>query len=158
MSTHRFVAARVAGIVDRLSVRRLSSLLGAAGCALSTACFVAPDASAYKRIDSRCILRAEEPYYGGGGQYVVAGEVDCHDYGFVESRIEVCAQVYNANGNWYTVSGSCKKSPWEYREINFEYNNVVGVNGHEYRTLDKAWLEDGAFAEYESSGFTCGCP
>jgi hypothetical protein len=121
--------------------------------------WVTPTAGAYKRINSLCILRAEKPYWGGGSDYVVEGEVDCTEaHQLVQSTIEVCAQVHNANGNWYTVSGSCVKHN-EYGAFNYDANYVAGVNGHEYRTWDKGWLpEFGQGAEYESAGFTCGCP
>ncbi len=131
------------------------------GCSIAGTLLVAtPAAVAYKRIRStECILRAQQPYFGGGHDYVVQGEVDCtgsHD--LVASTIEVCAEVHNANGKWYKVTGSCQTNS-ETTEFNFDYKYVEGVNGHEYRTWDKAWLpEFGVGAEYESAGFTCGCP
>jgi hypothetical protein len=113
-------------------------------------------ASAYERIDSRCILRAYEPFWGGGEQYVVSGEVDCSGYGFVESQLEVCSQVYNPTYNkWYTVTGSCVTTPYRYAEINEEEKYETGVRGHVYRTWDWGYLpSDGKSATYESSGFT----
>ncbi len=139
--------------------RRLGMSAAAACAVVGLALAAAPAASAYVRINSRCILRAFEPFWGGGSDYFVSGEVDCSGYGAVESKLEVCSQVYNADGKWYTVSGSCVTTPWEFIAGNWEGNYVKGVNGHTYRTWDKGWLaSDGASAEYESSGFTCGCP
>jgi hypothetical protein len=134
-------------------------LLVAAACAVTATGFVAvPAASAYVPIPGTdCILRAEKPHpTGAPNKYVVEGEVDCG--GLEATRIEVCSQVHNANGKWYTVSGSCKSSPWGYIQDNYEFNEVQGVEGHEYRTWDKGWVEPGGHSEvYESSGYTCGC-
>lgn len=115
-------------------------------------------ASAYARIDSRCILRANTPYSGGGSTYVVSGEVDCSGYGIQDTYMDVCSGVYNSNGNWYTVSGSCVGAE-EDAEINFQYKYLSATNGHEYRseTYGANYSDGGRDALYNSSGYTCGC-
>ena len=115
-----------------------------------------PAASAYVRIDSRCILRAYQPYWTDyySGFYHVSGEVDCSGNSYpVKSEIEVCSQVYNGStGQWYTVSGSCgTETTTAY--VNYLSRGIQGVCGHEYRTWDWGYLtDDGASATYTSSG------
>jgi hypothetical protein len=121
-----------------------------------------PTAAAYKIIDDRCILRAYVPSWDGNpGGYVVSGEVDCSGWGNEHTQIQVCGQVYNPSvyPYWFTVNGSCSTSPVVYMPINYWYNDVGGVQGHEYRSWD--WGDDidlNATATYNSSGYTCGCP
>jgi hypothetical protein len=141
----------------RAFARRTVCFAVVLACTLpATLALGASPASAYERIDSRCILRAYEPFWGGGESYVVSGEVDCSGYGFVESQLEVCSQVYNPTYNkWYTVKGSCVTTPVRYAVINEEEKYETGVRGHVYRTWDWAYLpSDGKSATYESSGFT----
>lgn len=118
----------------------------------------ASSAAAYARIDSRCILRANTPYWGGGSSYVVSGAVDCTGYGTQDTYMDVCSGVQNGS-SWFTVSGSCVGAE-SYTDYNFQYKYINGTQGHVYRsqTYGANYSDGNANALYNSSGFTCGCP
>ncbi|MGH2882970.1 MAG: hypothetical protein ACRDPA_09795, partial [Solirubrobacteraceae bacterium] len=114
-------------------------------CAASAAPLVgASSASAYVRIDSRCILRAFVPYTTGEpgtSGYTVSGAVDCTGYGNVWSEIQVCSQVANGS-QWFTVSGSCYPPSGQGGDTlaYTNYNSLAlaegGVCDHVYRSWD----------------------
>jgi hypothetical protein len=148
------------GLVRRAKLVRFALsflVVGLAGIAFGSA-----SASAYVRIDSKCILRVTTPYYiSSNGSFLSDGAVDCTGYGALHLQIQVCPQVFNPDVSpyWFTKNNDCVYSGTVYTDYAEDYKYVTDwAAGHQYRAWD--WGEDnstGATNTYSSSSFTCGC-
>lgn len=121
---------------------RVALFAAAIVCAMpATLALSATPASAYKRINEKCILRVYEPVSFGEPTMVYGGEVDCEANGPTWSEVEACLEVQNTvTGKWYVVTGTCKaRLAYEtFNPIELEHTGDCGVN---YRTHDygEAW-------------------
>ncbi len=146
----------------KLNRRWLTRSVLSLTCLTAAISAVAPaSASAYTRINERCILRVFAPEGTGGGGFGYGGAVDCSGYGNVWTTIDLCAEVQNTvTGKWYVINGSCGAQGPIYRALNELGSGHEGLCGVNYRTWDYgvAWHGGGGgpttewgHAEYRSS-------
>lgn len=76
-------------------------------------------------------VSAFKPYNYGNGYMLGGGGVN--GYQGTSYEVEPCLQVYNPNGNWYTINGSCFVSYPNGGEEVFSALTPF-THGHTYRT------------------------
>ena len=105
-----------------------------------------------------CYLHSYVPNTSGS-QYQPQGQITCQSYPSSSVYLQVCGDVYNANGNWYQTSGCFPNDSGPYffsntTNTNYQGYYLNGVCGHTYRTLSHGSDNSTGYITYDyaSSG------